>query len=309
LWRASITTGGAITLTDERGYLQPPIQVITDMLAAGVLSADVTGRAKMADGFLSADAGGRAKMADLFITTAKLAAGALSADAAGRALMASSYFNAATVLAKFGTDSFTNAVLLQLIQDGAFAADANTQALFANLFMPNAKLALNAQHALGDIKANRLATLGGTGGRRMVVGGVTYESWVHCDGGAAVNGITIPDYRGKVVAGASAGHAAGTTGGADAADISHAHAVGTLAGAATQAGNHNHSIAAAGTVESVQQSGLYSHTPDHNHGGLTGSTNPAAHSHALSGNTATAGSATQDMRQATAYEYVFIYVG
>lgn len=51
------------------------------VIAAGALSADATGRAKMADGFLSADATGLAKMADGFLT----------ADTAGRAKMADGY--------------------------------------------------------------------------------------------------------------------------------------------------------------------------------------------------------------------------
>lgn len=77
------------------------------------------------------------------ITTAKLAADILSADASGRALMASALFNAATVAAKFGTDSFTAAVLLQLIQDGAFAADTATRALFGDGIWTDAKMAAN----------------------------------------------------------------------------------------------------------------------------------------------------------------------
>ncbi len=68
------------------------------------------------------------------VSTAALDAGVLSADATGRALIAANFFNAATVTDKFGTDSFTNAVLLQLIQDGAFAASAATRALFATAF-------------------------------------------------------------------------------------------------------------------------------------------------------------------------------
>lgn len=49
--------------------------VITNaMLAAGILSADANGLAKMADGYLAASTAGRAKMADGFLTLAKLAA-------------------------------------------------------------------------------------------------------------------------------------------------------------------------------------------------------------------------------------------
>lgn len=86
------------------------------------------------------------------VSTAALDAGVLSADATGRALMATGLFNAATVLDKFAADSFTNAVLLQLIQDGAFAADANTRALFADRFLSLVKIALRdvEAHTSGD---------------------------------------------------------------------------------------------------------------------------------------------------------------
>lgn len=84
-----------------------------------------------------------------------LSPGILSADATGRALMADGYFDATTTLAKFGTGSFstavlldllladgiTNAVLIQAILDGAFQADAATRALFADGVWNAAKLA------------------------------------------------------------------------------------------------------------------------------------------------------------------------
>ena len=74
------------------------------------------------------------------VATASLAAGVLSADVAGRAKMAAGYFDAATALDKFGADSLTNAVLLNAVQNGAFAADAATRALFADEFLPATKL-------------------------------------------------------------------------------------------------------------------------------------------------------------------------
>lgn len=55
----------------------------------------------------------------------------------GVALLAK--LTAAQVALRFGTDSFTSAVLLQLIQDGAFAAAAANRALFADKFLPAAK--------------------------------------------------------------------------------------------------------------------------------------------------------------------------
>jgi len=54
----------------------------------------------------------------------------LNANSQGRATIQDGFFDDATVLAKFSTDSFTNAVLLQVIKDGAFQANAATRALF-----------------------------------------------------------------------------------------------------------------------------------------------------------------------------------
>jgi hypothetical protein len=90
------------------------------------------------------------------IATAHLANNVLSADAPGRAKMAADYFNAATVLTHFDANSFdtanlllthaansiTNAVLLQAVLDGAFQADADTRALFADRIWPELKIAL-----------------------------------------------------------------------------------------------------------------------------------------------------------------------
>lgn len=89
------------------------------------------------------------------VGTVNLAAGLLSADANGRAKMAAGYFDVATVLNKFAANSFTtanllsllnadgitNAVLLQAVLDGAFQADAPTRALFADLIWTGAKIA------------------------------------------------------------------------------------------------------------------------------------------------------------------------
>lgn len=73
----------------------------------------------------------------------------LTADVAGRALFAADFFNAATVLAKFATDSFDNPELLKLIKDGAFlAADVATLALFGDAIWPPAKTAVVAANGV-----------------------------------------------------------------------------------------------------------------------------------------------------------------
>ena len=83
--------------------------------------------------------------ADGAVTVAKLGANAIAASAAGRGKMQDGFFDAATVLAKFATDSVKNANLLKLIQDGAFQADAASRALFADGFATLAKLAATAK--------------------------------------------------------------------------------------------------------------------------------------------------------------------
>lgn len=75
------------------------------------------------------------------IATANLAAGILSADVAGRALLAAGYFDVATALSAFAANSIANAFLLDAVADGAFAADAATRALFADDFLTGDKLA------------------------------------------------------------------------------------------------------------------------------------------------------------------------
>lgn len=108
------------------------------------------------------------------VLSASLAVGALSADVHGRAVMATGYFTAAKVLDAFGVDSFDAAELLQLIKDGAFAADASTRALFADAIWPEAKLALTirGEQALSGAGAvdvtHRTTKLTSTGGAQAI---------------------------------------------------------------------------------------------------------------------------------------------
>lgn len=87
------------------------------------------------------------------IVTANLADNILSADASGRAKMAADFFNAATVLLKFDADSIDNPNLVLLFADGVFAADATTRALFAARFLPYSKIALRdvEAHTADDV--------------------------------------------------------------------------------------------------------------------------------------------------------------
>jgi len=89
---------------------------------------------------------GSGTLADGIITTAKLAAGVISADATGRALFGAGVFNAATALSVFGADSIANAFLLDAVADGAFAASAATRALFASGIWEDSHLEAPLEH-------------------------------------------------------------------------------------------------------------------------------------------------------------------
>lgn len=115
------------------------------------------------------------------VGTAQLAAGALSADAAGRGKFAGDFFDAATVLAKFATDSFLNAELLKLVADGAFQADAATRALFADAIWTMAKLAPNSMD--GTIAAN-VADVN-------VIGGIPVVHRIACADGAGNTDVVL----------------------------------------------------------------------------------------------------------------------
>ena len=148
IYRYTIDDAGAIT-------------GITDMRVTCTFRTDVT-TAMLVDGILSADAAGRAKVA----------AGFLGADATSRALMAADFFDTATVLAKFGVDSFNNANLLKVIADGAFQADAATRALFADAIWTKAKLENSAACSVIGRSANSVGVTAdiaaGTNGHVLV---------------------------------------------------------------------------------------------------------------------------------------------
>ena len=138
--------------------------------------------------------------------------------------------------------------------------------------------------------------------------GLADTRWHICNGDVE-NGVATPNLLDKFVICAGSTYASGTSGGSATKNLAHTHGVNTITVAsenghthgvnitseAVQAGLHNHTIssdtpgvipvgAASGTTGVVQS------LLNHNHGGLTGSTNPNPHSHSVSGTTA-AGSA------------------
>ncbi len=274
----TITTGEVVTLTDDRTFLSPNLSIIT------------------------------ANLADKAVTYAKVQ------DMAARSVLGRSGASSGVPAAiTAGTDHYV------LRRSGTSIAFG---------IVDNEGLGANCKRVVGELMENAAATLGGSDSRRMVVGGVTYESWVHCDGGASVNGVTIPDLRDRVLAGASATNAAGSTAGADQRDLSHTHGVGSYAvsshthGVGTLAvASHRHSVSitsqmssdilgcatGSATASANSHTHLVSGDTGYFQPGLSGNT--AAATPTLSGSSASGGSATQDMRQATYYVRRFIYVG
>lgn len=106
---------------------------------------------KLVDGVLSADATGRAKMADQFVSTAKLQPGALSADATGQAVMAAGYL--------LPTHSPTPAVLGTT---GAVNVDWSLNGVFRSTLTANATLSFsNAKDGQSILIAVQQAAGGG----------------------------------------------------------------------------------------------------------------------------------------------------
>lgn len=94
------------------------------------------------------------------VTTGTPAAGALAASAGGRAIMADNYFDATALAAKIANDAMTAAFLAAKVADdaltnafcdaafaaNAFAADADSRAIFADGIWNLAKMAATAKY-------------------------------------------------------------------------------------------------------------------------------------------------------------------
>jgi len=150
-------------------------------LGADFFTADATGRGKFqtgildaatlldliaADGFtnancdalfaasaFAADADSRAIFASGIWTATYLADDCLSADATGRAKVQTGFFDAATLLDTIAADALTNANCDALFAANAFAADADSRAIFADGIWNTAKLAVGVLSADADGRA------------------------------------------------------------------------------------------------------------------------------------------------------------
>ncbi len=163
-------------------------------------------------------------------------------------------------------------------------------------------------------------SLGGTDSHRPVVDGTTYTAWHLCNGDADIDslGYTAPDLRNYFPAGAGGAYAQWATGGALTTNNAHTHAEGTMATAA-DAGlvNHTHvyqaNTAGPNTTTTTDTAGpQFAATSTHTHYIDTTSGNPTTnptHTHTTLGESASAGSATQDILPAYRAQYFFLYLG
>jgi hypothetical protein len=124
LYRVYIGTDGVISLTDAREFLPASNSVIGQ-----VDTAD------LADGILSADETGRAKMADAYIILSKLADALFTADGSGRGKFAANFIIADLITAGAVTEPklADNAASTRTIPDGAVTPAKESTSPFCQL--------------------------------------------------------------------------------------------------------------------------------------------------------------------------------
>jgi hypothetical protein len=232
----TINDAGAITgLTKMSAYAHFRTEITQGMLAAGILTANAAGRALMQTGYFDV-----ASVLDKFATGSFTTANVLALFAAGS-------FTTANLLSLIPANAVTNAVLLQAVLDGAFQADANTRALFANGIWKNDKHAIGARF----FKGMCLPFSGTFTGHfpNDVDSGAPDTSWHLCNGDTE-NGVTTPNLADKMVIAAGGTYAAGSSGGA----ATHTHTQGATG--ATALSNHTHLVAFA-TDEATWDAGAF----------------------------------------------------
>ena len=199
LARVSITTGGAITVTDERIFVGQ----------AGVVAA-----------MIAANAVGNAAFRQ-----------SSPRSVVGRS--ASSTGNVADIVA--GTDGFVlrrsgTTLAFGTIGANSIASGTDLQPKLVNVDK------LDGLHA-ADIIADSIplaaiilwsGSLGGSDGHRPISQGVANENWHLCNG-ELVGEVQTPDLCDRFIVGAGSTYAVGATGGATTA--SHTHGIGTIAAA------------------------------------------------------------------------------
>jgi len=187
---------------------------------------------------------------------------------------------------------FGSAVNAAMIDTGAV-----TNAKLADGAVTNAKLAAAVKRMQGEI----IMWSGALNGHYPVdpVTGLPNIAWHICNGDTE-NGVVTPNLADKFVIAQSATYTKGDTGGSATKDLAHTHGVGGIAVAAHSSHTHPVNIesafAAIGQwleVEAGAGADTVSAGHKHNVIGNTGSGGATAHT--ISGSTASAGSATQDI--------------
>lgn len=238
LAQVSITTAGAITVTDERSYCGDG-QTVTASLADGAVTTD-----KIAD-----DAVTDAKLRD----SAGLSVIGRSANTAGDPADITATADG-QVLRRSGTTLGFGQVATAGIADDAVTADKIVDNLDGQPIGLNADK-VDGYHANdllagGIIKGGIIiwyGSLGGSDGHRPIVDGSPNEDWHLCNG-ETVNGVATPNLVNRFIVGAGGDYNRGDTGGEDASDLNHRHGAGS-GGLTTQSGgSHRHGLSGAQSV-------------------------------------------------------------
>ena len=229
LAQASITTGGVITVTDERVFCQFGTRVTAAMIDAAVAGDGLAGGAGTALSVNVDDATIEISGDTLQVKDAGIDADALAASVAGDGLSG----GAGTALS-VGVDDSTIEISGDALQikDDAVTADKLAHSIDATGIGFNADQVdgYEASELLdGGVPIGSIimwyGSLGGAGNKYPMIGGSPDTNWQLCDG---TNG--TPDMQGRfpLGAGGSVGAAKGDTGGRETWNWSHAHGGGNL---------------------------------------------------------------------------------
>jgi len=261
LAQLTVTTGGAITVTDQRAYCRYPTLITANNLDAALAGNGLTGGGGFAlavqvDGVTLEIAADALRVKDAGITTDKINALAVTtgkidnaavieSKIADGAVTTDKIYALNVVSSKIAngavgpTKLADAAVETAKIKDDAVTADKLAHSLDAQPIGLNADK-VDGYHA-SEIIASGLfvgmvtpfyGSLGGSDGHRPLVGGSPKEDWHVCNG-ELVGGVQTPNLQGRTVVGVGGtlGASLGDVGGQITLNLAHYHSDGTLSAA------------------------------------------------------------------------------
>lgn len=332
LAQASITTGGVITVTDERAYIGDGHVVTASIAADAVTGAKIADDQIDSEHYVDASID-TAHIANNQVTDAKLRDSAalsvigrssnssgdpadIAAGSDGHVLRRSGTSIGFGTVAAAGLASdavetakikdlnvtaaklAANAVETAKIKDAnvtaaKIAANAVETAKIKDANVTNAKLAASAKRIKGEI----IMWSGSLGSGEDVVFPVDPDTAVvnrnwHICDGSTYNGVTTPNLRDRFVIAAGTSYQAGANGGSATKDLTHTHAKGTLG--VNEHGAHRHETESTGiTKGGVQEGSGKTVVYDVTSPAYTKYFAPMTHT--VTGSTADGGSGTQDI--------------